>query len=85
MDFYLKKKIGERKLNMNAVLNADIDVAYYRKLKQGADVDNEAGQLIKNEAVTKPSNKPKSYAFCSDTAYNESIIPYYKRCYRIIS
>lgn len=72
--FLFKEKIGERKLNMNAVLNADIDVAYYRKLKQGADVYNEQGQLIKNEAVTKPSNKPKSYAFCSDTAYNESII-----------
>jgi ribonuclease Z len=73
--FLFKEKEGERKLDMNAVLNADIDVAYYRKLKQGADVKNEAGELIKNELVTKSPNKPKSYAFCSDTAYKEDIVP----------
>lgn len=73
--FLFKEKAGERKLDMNAVLNADIDVAYYRKLKQGFDVENNAGQLIKNESVTKDPLKPKSYAFCSDTMFNESIIP----------
>lgn len=76
--FLFKEKEGERKLDMNAVLNADIDVAYYRKLKQGFDVTNEKGELIKNDTVTKPANPPKSYAFCSDTAYNEAIIPIIK-------
>ena len=76
--FLFKEKEGERKLDMNAVLNANIDVAYYRKLKQGADVKNEAGELIKNETVTKPPKKPKSYAFCSDTAYKEDIVPIIK-------
>ncbi len=73
--FLFKEKEGERKLDMNAVLNANIDIAYYRKLKQGADVKNEAGELIKNETVTKSPNKAKSYAFCSDTAYKEDIVP----------
>ena len=73
--FLFKEKAGDRKLDMNAVLNNNIDVAYYRKLKQGFDVVNEDGQLIKNETVTLPPNKAKSYAFCSDTAYNEAIIP----------
>jgi ribonuclease Z len=73
--FLFKEKLGERKLDMNAVLNNDIDVAYYRKLKQGFDVENNRGELINNELVTKPATKPKSYAFCSDTAYNESILP----------
>ena len=73
--FLFKEKIGDRKLDINAVLNANVDQAYYRKLKQGADVINEKGELIKNEWVTKAPNKPKSYAFCSDTAYNENIIP----------
>jgi ribonuclease Z len=49
-------------------------VAYYRKLKQGHDVENKDGILIDNKSVTFPPNSPKSYAFCSDTAYNESII-----------
>lgn len=76
--FLFKEKVGERKLDMNAVLNADIDIAYYRKLKQGFDVENNKGIRISNESVTKPPNKPKSYAFCSDTAYNEAIVPIIK-------
>ena len=76
--FLFREKPGERKLDMNAVLNANVDVAYYRKLKQGFDVENKKGELIKNETVTKPANKPKSYAFCSDTAYNEAIVPIIK-------
>lgn len=76
--FLFKEKEADRKLDMNAVLNANINVAYYRKLKQGFDVENEDDQLIKNKTVTKVGAKPKSYAFCSDTAYNESIIPIIK-------
>lgn len=76
--FLFKEKAGDRKLDINAVLNADISQAYYRKLKQGSDVINESGEVIKNESVTKDPIKPKSYAFCSDTAYNETIIPIIK-------
>ena len=72
--FLFKEKEGNRKLDMNAVLNNNIDVSYYRKLQQGFDVMNEDGILIKNETVTKKGIKPKSYAFCSDTVYNESIV-----------
>jgi len=76
--FLFKEKENERKLNMNAVLNAKIDVAYYRKLKQGGDVENEDGVLIKNESVTKDPIPSKSYAYCSDTVYHEAIIPIIK-------
>ncbi|WP_055437751.1 ribonuclease Z [Lacinutrix algicola] len=76
--FLFKEKEGDRKLDMNAVLNSNIDVAYYRKLKQGFDVENNDGQLVKNETVTFPPEKPKSYAFCSDTAYKEDIVPLIK-------
>ncbi len=76
--FLFKEKENERKLDMNAVLNSNINMAYYRKLKQGADVENEDGVLIKNETVTKNPVPAKSYAFCSDTIYDESIIPIIK-------
>lgn len=76
--FLFKEKVGERKLDMNAILNDNIDVSYYRKLKQGFDVVNEDGKLVSNADVTKPSAPPKSYAFCSDTAYSEAIIPIIK-------
>jgi ribonuclease Z len=73
--FLFKEKEGLRKLNITAVQEANINVAYYRKLSQGFDIENEDGFIIKNETVTKPGPKPKSYAFCSDTMYKEDIIP----------
>lgn len=76
--FLFKEKPGERKLDMNAVKAANIDLAYYRKLKQGFDVENRDGILINNNTVTKAPNKTKSYAFCSDTAFDEKIIPIIK-------
>lgn len=76
--FLFKEKEKERKLNIGKVEDAKIDVAYYRKLKQGFDVENEEGKLIKNQDVTSSGPKPKNYAFCSDTAYNEDIIPIIK-------
>lgn len=76
--FLFKEKEGERKLDIAAVENANIDVAYYRKLKQGFDVENKEGKLIKNEIVTSSPSKSKSYAFCSDTAYKEDIVPIIK-------
>jgi len=76
--FLFKEKEGERKLDIGDVEDAHIDQSYFRKLKQGFDVENEEGILIKNELVTKPAIKPKSYAFCSDTTYNEDIVPIIK-------
>ncbi len=76
--YLFEEKPGERKLNIVAVDEANIDVAYYHKLKQGGDVVNEDGVLISNETVTFDPEKTKSYAFCSDTAYLESIVPLIK-------
>ncbi|MFD2727562.1 ribonuclease Z [Hyunsoonleella rubra] len=76
--YLFKEKERDRKLDIVAVERAHIDVAYFRKLKQGFDVMNEDGVLIKNETVTKPAEKPKSYAFCSDTVYKEDILPLIK-------
>jgi len=76
--FLFREKIRERKLDINAAEEAKIDKAYFRKLKLGADVYNEEGQLIKNSQVTKDPVKPKSYAYCSDTAYSEAIVPLIK-------
>ena len=73
--FLFKEKAFERKLNLNKVEDLNIDKAYYRKLKQGDDVVNDLGLLISNESVTSQGHQPKSYAFCSDTAYKEDIIP----------
>lgn len=76
--FLFKEKENERKLDINLVNEANINRAYFRKLKQGFDVENEDGVLISNEKVTRDPIPAKSYAFCSDTIYNEDIIPIIK-------
>ncbi|NRD22533.1 ribonuclease Z [Winogradskyella litoriviva] len=76
--FLFKEKESERKLDINLVKEANIDMAYFRKLKQGFDVVNEDGVLISNEKVTKAPKPPKSYAYCSDTVYNEEMLPIIK-------
>ena len=73
--FLFKEKPFDRKLLIENAEAKNIDVAYYRKLKQGADVYNQDGILIKNTEVTTDGRIPKRYAFCSDTAYSEAIIP----------
>ncbi|MBA3986136.1 MAG: ribonuclease Z [Flavobacteriales bacterium] len=73
--FMFKEKPGERKLDMNAVLEANIHQSYYQKIKAGADVINENGELIPNERVTLDAPAPKSYAFCSDSMYKPDIVP----------
>ena len=73
--FLFKEKAFDRKLLVDKAEAKHIDVAYYRKLKQGADVLNSHGALISNADVTTEGIPSKSYAFCSDTAYFEAIIP----------
>jgi len=76
--YLFKESKSERKLNPKKAKEHQIDVAYFNKLKQGADVKNEHGQLIKNQWVTTNGPPAKSYAFCSDTAFKEDIIPIIK-------
>ena len=73
--FLFQEKVGERKLNMDAVLNYEIESCYYQKIKNGKDIALEDGRTIPNSELTFDPIEPKSYAFCSDTAYHEAILP----------
>ena len=76
--FLFREKPKERKLNVAAARKANIDQSYFQKIKQGDAVRNEHGELIPNEQVTFPPEAPKSYAYCSDTAYAPDIVPLIK-------
>jgi len=73
--FLFQEKVGERKLNMDAVLNHEIESCYYQKIKNGKDITLDDGKLIANSDLTFDPIEPKSYAFCSDTVFHEDIIP----------
>ncbi|AWG26142.1 ribonuclease Z [Flavobacterium kingsejongi] len=73
--YLFQEKTGDRKLNMDKILNLEIDQCYYQKIKSGGDVVLESGEVIPNSIMTFDPEPAKSYAFCSDTLYNEDILP----------
>ena len=73
--FLFQEKTGDRKLNLDAVQNYEIDTCYYQKIKNGKDITLDDGRVIENDKLTFDPIPAKNYAFCSDTAYNEAIIP----------
>ena len=56
----------------------NIPIKDIHRIKSGADFQTEDGTLIPNSELTYEPYKQRSYAFCSDTAYNEAIIPIIK-------
>ena len=78
--FLFEEKIGDRKLNIDAVHQYKIDTCYFQKIKNGSDITLDDGSVVANALLTFDPIAPKSYAFCSDTMYDESIIPIIKDC-----
>lgn len=73
--YLFQEKNIERKLNIEAVENYNIDKVYFNKIKFGGDITLENGTIIPNSELTFDPQVAKSYAFCSDTIYDETIIP----------
>jgi ribonuclease Z len=77
--YLFEEKNIERKLNIDAILNYNIEKLYYNKIKLGGDITLENGRIIPNSELSFAPEEAKSYAFCSDTLYNEDIIPIIKK------
>lgn len=52
-----------------------IPVRLLPSIKRGEDYITPEGERIPNGRLTRPASTPKKYAYCSDTAYYEKIIP----------
>jgi ribonuclease Z len=73
--FLFQEKVGERKLDINAVQEYEIDKCYFQNIKNGKDITLDDGSIIPNDKLSFDALPPKSYAFCSDTIFDESIVP----------
>ncbi|NUY79701.1 ribonuclease Z [Flavobacterium sp. MAH-1] len=76
--YLFREKMGIRRLNAQAAENYGVDKVYYRNIVLGKDIPLDDGRIIPNSELTFEPVPPKSYAFCSDTIYNEEIIPIVK-------
>jgi ribonuclease Z len=70
--FLFREKKRLRKLLKEKLERLKIPVEYFSALKKGADYTAADGIVLKNDTLTIDSDTPKSYAYCSDTMYNEA-------------
>ncbi len=71
--YLFKEKIGPRKIDQAAVETHRVSIADMENLKQGKDISLDDGTVIENHRLTIDPDAPKSYAFCSDTAYKPDL------------
>ena len=69
--FLFKEKEKPLKLIKEKLEVYNIPIKDRQKIKEGMDFITENGETIKNSELTTLPSPPKSYAFCSDTAYTE--------------
>jgi ribonuclease Z len=72
--FIIKEKLRKRKINTEKMEEYDIPLEYIPLLKNGIDYSDKHGNTIPNGDLTFDPPKPKSFAYCSDTLYNENFL-----------
>ena len=76
--FLIREKAGKPNIKKDFIEGKNLSNEDFRSIKDGKDYRDEEGNLFKNEDITTPPQPPRSYAYCSDTAYYEEIIPVVK-------
>jgi ribonuclease Z len=73
--FLFREKEKPRNIRKEVIKQFNIAIKDIVKIKQGADYITDSGEIIKNNILTLPPYKIRSFAYCSDTVYTEKIIP----------
>ena len=72
--FIVSEKKKKRKLILQKALENNIEKIYFNNLTNRKNVVNKDGIEINYRDVTKEGDKPKKFAYCSDTAYFEDLV-----------
>lgn len=67
--FIFREKSGQRHIIREKIDYYNIPLSQLNNIKAGLDWTDEDGNVIPNELLTKAPDKPRSYAYCSDTKY----------------
>lgn len=73
--FKFEQVKAPRRLNIEKARIHNVPAVFFDRLKAGDDFINAEGKVIRNELVTDPAPKPKSYAFCADNMFHDELIP----------
>jgi ribonuclease Z len=72
--FKFEQVKAPRKVNPEKALTHEVPSSFFDYLKWGNDYTTKTGKVVKNEWVTDPAVKPKSYAYSADTIYDVELI-----------
>jgi ribonuclease Z len=72
--FVFREKEKERALLAEKFKESGLSLQHIPDLKRGKDVTDEQGVMHSFKTYTKKPKPSAAYAFCSDTAYSESIV-----------
>lgn len=73
--FLFREKERPRNMIGETISTYQIPYSVIPEIKAGADFELPDGRIIPNANLTIDPPAPRSYAYCSDTQYTESIIP----------
>jgi ribonuclease Z len=76
--FLFKEKLGLPGIKKEAIREYNISLEQLANIKRGEDLILGDGRVIPNSELTVRPFEARSYAYCSDTAYNEKVIPIIK-------
>jgi len=73
--FLFREQEKERHLLPEMMKYHNVPISEFKNIKKGYDFITKEGNRIPNNLLTRTPKPPLSYAYCSDTAYYEKIIP----------
>ena len=71
--FIFREKTKDRNIKRSFVETYRPDYLTIKEIKKGADFTDNQGNIIKNETITTAPKPPISYAYFSDTRFDESL------------
>lgn len=78
--FLIREAKRQLRIKKDFILDYSPDIPSIKAIKEGADYITDEGKIISNASITIKPTEPRSYAYCSDTAYEEKIIPHIAGC-----
>jgi ribonuclease Z len=72
--FVFREKPKKRKINSEKMEEYDVPLEFIPLLKNGIDYSDKYGNVISNKELTIDPSPSKTYAYCSDTLYNENVL-----------
>lgn len=76
--YLFREKPAQPNIRKDFIEKYDPSVADIKRVKNGEDYTDKEGNILKNEDITIAPKPPRSYAYCSDTAFLEDLVPIVK-------